>query len=407
MPRKQKQNSYNRRGNNEGSIFQRKDGRWVGQVLYGYLPNGKPDRRYFYGKSHEEVSQKVTDATSKAFNGYAPPKKHDLTLQAFLTDWLNAFKKADVKPRTFEWYANLAKPLLAALGGVPLKKLNAMQIQEFLNMQVEGKKVQTVKRTRDLLNQALTYAEETKLIERNPVQHTKLPKAERQAGGKKVKAIPIDTRPKVLAAAEQDEFFKPVVFTLMFMGLRTGELLGLIWRNVDFQNGVIVVDRAVTLDTELDEDLQPVRRKTVTASTKTYNSDRTLKMPETVKQALLDWKKQRYFGEESAIFASREKKNYTYGGFRAMHRRFLKRNGLPEISLHQYRHTFATQLLESGVNPKIVQKLLGHTKVETTLNIYSDVLKEVFDSVAEYIDDICADTMSGNFAPRLRQSANF
>ena len=77
----------------------------------------------------------------------------------------------------------------------------------------------------------------------------------------------------------------------------------------------------------------------------------------------------------------------TYNGFRTTYRRFMTDNNLGEYTLHSYRHTFATMLLESGVNPKIVQKMLGHADIETTLGTYSHVLPEVYDGVA--------DTMAG------------
>ena len=67
-----------------------------------------------------------------------------------------------------------------------------------------------------------------------------------------------------------------------------------------------------------------------------------------------------------------------------------------KYTLHSYRHTFATMLLERGVNPKVVQKLLGHRDIETTLGTYSHVLPEVFDGVAGVVGELHADMVSGN-----------
>jgi len=90
-------------------------------------------------------------------------------------------------------------------------------------------------------------------------------------------------------------------------------------------------------------------------------------------------------------------------GFRTAYRRFLKRHGLDgeALNLHRFRHTFATMLLETGVNPKIVQKLMGHKDIETTLGIYSHVLAEVYDSVADTLDDIYTQTVAGTYTPDI------
>ena len=86
----------------------------------------------------------------------------------------------------------------------------------------------------------------------------------------------------------------------------------------------------------------------------------------------------------------------TYNGFRTTYLRFMRKHNLGEYSLHSYRHTFATMLLEKGVNPKIVQKLLGHQDIETTLGTYSHVLPEVFDGVAGVVGELHADMVAWN-----------
>jgi integrase len=412
MPRKQQQDTYNRRGNREGSIYQRKDGKWVGQVLVGYQPNGKPDRRYFYGASREEVSAKVADATDKAFKGQFPVKRSSLTTGDFLKSWLNTFKRIEVKPRTYEWYCDVSKGIINILGDVPLKKLDTMMIQSFLNTKLrdEGKSVRTVKGFRDVLNQALTHAAEAKLIGDNPVTRTKLPKQERKVvDDDGAKAMSIELRQTVLNAASDDGIYKPIIYTLMFTGMRAGEFLALPWKNVDLKSGVITIDRAVTLDSEVEEDLSHKSRNTVVSCTKTYSSNRRIKIPKMLVDILKEWKRKqsahktlRFLTDpENPVFPNQSGEMRTYNGFRTTYRRFMNRCGLGEhdINLHSYRHTFATMLLEAGVNPRIVQKLLGHKDISTTLNTYSSVLSEVYDGVAVTLDGICSDTLSGKFAP--------
>jgi len=90
-------------------------------------------------------------------------------------------------------------------------------------------------------------------------------------------------------------------------------------------------------------------------------------------EVLEDWKSQQKKSkmssafDEAVVFPNKDGNMRTYNGFRTAYRRFLKRHGLENenLNLHRFRHTFATMLLENGVNPKIVQKLMGHKDIET------------------------------------------
>ena len=106
---------------------------------------------------------------------------------------------------------------------------------------------------------------------------------------------------------------------------------------------------------------------------------------------------------DNPVFPNRNGQGRTYGGFRTAYRRFLEKHEFTafEINLHSYRHTFATMLLEAGVNPRIVQRLLGHKDIMTTLNTYSHVLAEVYQGVADKLDAICLDTTNGTFTPTV------
>ena len=97
----------------------------------------------------------------------------------------------------------------------------------------------------------------------------------------------------------------------------------------------------------------------------------------------------------------------TYSGFRASYRHFLDRNGFSGegLNLHRYRHTYASMLLEQEINPKIVQKLLGHRDVSTTLGIYTHVVPEVFAGVAAAVDTASQQLMDGTYTPKRSAEA--
>lgn len=408
MPRKAK-DTGTRRGNKEGSIYQRKDGLWCGQVLMGYRPNGRPDRKTFYGKTRAEVSEKVTKAAANVFTNPAAIHAHNLTVEQYLDEWLFQYKKREVSARTLEWYVNIAKTSIKPyVGKIPLKKLAARDVQKMLNKRLdEGLSPSSVKAARDVLNQAMKHAIEMQLIVTNPVQGAKLPKHDRKIQTEKQKAIPVEVRKRLLEAAAQSKVMKPIIFTILFVGLRIGELLGLIWRHVDLENGVLFIDRAVTLDPQFDEEGKRVSRKSIIATTKTPTGIRKIRIPALVVDALREWRERQevknpmLVADDAYVFADRFGKMRAYNSFRGTYRNFLKAAGLEgeHLNLHRYRHTFATMMLENGVNPRVAQKLLGHKDIETTLGTYSHVLSEVFDEVADTLDDVYKETCEGTYRP--------
>ena len=367
-------------------------------MLIGYKSNGKPNRKTFYSATREEVAKKITNVSNENFRGIPFIDPQNMTVRELIHSWLFDFKKSEVAARTFEWYLNIAKLYIyEELGGFPIVKLTTYHIQMLLNKRINGGlSLRTVKAIRNIINQAMNHACEMKLLAINPVMGTKLPKHERTVNDEKIKAIPVELRKQILNAAQNNPTMKPVIFTLMFTGIRIGELLALPWKNVDFKNGIITIDRAITNTVEYDNDGEVDNRSTIVAVTKTYSGNRKIKMPDVLMKILQEWhtsqklKNIAFATSDAVVFSNKFGERRTYYGFRTNYRRFMERNGFAEynINIHNYRHTFATMLLEEGVNPKVVQKLLGHKDVQTTLGIYSHVLSEVYEFTANKVDEI-------------------
>ena len=178
---------------------------------------------------------------------------------------------------------------------------------------------------------------------------------------------------------------------------------------MDFKNGIITIDRAVTIKPQYNMDGTKGERKSVVETTKTVAGIRKIKMCKQLTETLNEWKAMRrtqkpaLVKESAFVFATENGELRTYNGFRTTYRRFLAKHGLDnaELNLHRFRHTFATMMLERGVNPRVVQEMLGHEDIETTLGTYSHVLPEVHDSVADVLDDIYEDTVSGDYSPAI------
>jgi integrase len=131
----------NKRGNGEGTITQRPDGRWMAQITTGRdYETGKPKRVTLYGKTRREVQEKLTETIHSCQNGtFTEPNK--LTFGSWMDIWLNQYAKPHIRPTTFtsynRWIKNHIKP---ALGGIYLKDLQPNQIQRFYNEKLLEKK---------------------------------------------------------------------------------------------------------------------------------------------------------------------------------------------------------------------------------------------------------------------------
>lgn len=169
-------NSQRRRGNGEGSIFKRADGRWVASITVGYTARGVQDRKSYYGRTRAAVVAKLDDAKKMLADGRSlSPEKQ--TLEQFLTRWLQDVVHPNVSPKTHRTYSDLvAKHIAPALGRIDLQKLGPQDVQHFLKIMGEsGLSPTTVKHCRDCLRAALNVAIRWDLLVRNVASLAKPP----------------------------------------------------------------------------------------------------------------------------------------------------------------------------------------------------------------------------------------
>ncbi len=412
MPRKTK---VTRRGKNEGSVYQRKDGRWVGQVTVGYREdNGKPIRRYTYQATREEAAHWVALQVATELDRAGSVRSGELLLRDFLHNWLAAFKVHEVCSRTMALYYDAERLHIApALGDLPLGEVTPLKIQTFLyQLQAEKRLSQrTISLNKSVLVQMYDYAMELGLVDSNPARNAKLPRQSRKIDDGDSKVIPIAQREKLLKAAESDPILCPILTLLMLTGMRIGEALALQWKHVDFQNRTISIQQSLTRELEFDGEGRTKKTAAALGVTKTRCSRRVIQAPDLVLQRLREW--MRYLSKrkgglealvpEGFVFCStRTMGMRTYSGFRASFRHFLERNGFGDqhLNLHRFRHTYASMLLEQEISPKVVQKLLGHRDISTTLGVYSHVVPEVFTGVTAVVNTASEQLLAGTYAPR-------
>ena len=383
-----------RGANNEGSIFQRSDGRWGGALTMGYDENGKIIRKTIYGKTQAEVAKKLSEISGRVkSNSYELVENSDL--EKLMFEYLMTFKKSTVSPRTFEGnIRNFKLHIVPHIGKMKVYEIDNYTIQKFVNILLDqGYSVDTIKKCKHLLNQFFEYSIENKWIYTNPTLKVKV-KGKRNVyeedDDERYKALPPEIRDKFLDALNKDEanFIKPLCITLMFAGLRIGEALALKWKNVDFANKTIKIERAITQTLKFDEQGNVKDRTTVIGDTKTACSVRDIPVTDIVLETLKQWKEKQNKRQEtnpnvtailtaptSFVFANDNGSYRTYYGTRVIFDRFKRRNGLNKhhIHFHGLRHTSSNMLFEMNENPKVIQQLLGHKDVKTTITVYNNV----------------------------------
>lgn len=352
-----------RRGNSEGSVIKRKDGRWAAVITVG------AKRVWFYGKTRREAVEKLEEAKAQLkATGCLPSSK--LTVGEWLDTWLNEYAKPHVRPTTYERYETLIRVhIKPVLGSVRLKELRSSQLQQFYNEKLaEGLSPRTVRYLHATLHAAFVWAVRDGLLPRNPADTVVPPRITKP----NVNPLTIEQVRVLLEAAKDDPLFYPALLLEVSTGLRRGELLGLRWRDVDLDNGVVHVQQSLVRTSQGPLLQEP----------KTARSRRSVLLPAFVAEVL-----KRQAGEPDAfIFAAEDGRPLKPDAFSKRFSKFLRKAGLPHIRFHDLRHTHATLLLNQGVAAKVIQERLGHSTIAVTMDIYSHLLPGLQEDAAARID---------------------
>lgn len=391
-----------RRGNGEGSITKRKDGRWQGYVTVGYDPEKQqPKKQYFYGKARKEVQERVNAALGKVQAGtYREPSK--LTLAEWLTTWLNDYMKPSLRTTTWESYkVQVDKHILPALGHLRLAQLQTSNLQALYNQKLQGGRAdgkegglstRSVRYIHVVIHAALEQAKKEGMITINPADAVKLP------GDPKKEIQCLDTAEVVifLATARGTRHF-PAYFLALNTGVRRGELLGLRWRDVDLKERTITITQGL------------VRTKggLTFQEPKTKLSNRTIGISPQVVSVLESHKAQQDKEKEEAGEAYNKKLDLVFcselgepicpRGFTRHFERLLNKAGLGgKVTFHGLRHTFATLSLQQGTDARTIQEALGHHKAAFTLDVYSSVTARMKKEATDKIGRLLASCLDGD-----------
>ena len=360
-----KQRKQRRRGHGEGSIFQRKDGRWVAQIA---LEDGK--KKLLYRKSKQEAIAALRKAQYELERGVLVTEK-DMKLGPYLEHWLEHIHKRALRIGTYIRYRGLlSNHIIPALGSIKLQKPSPQHIETFYaHKQDEGQSASSISSMHGLLHQALKQAVRRNLVARNACDAVTLPRKSRHEVTSLTKE-----QAQTLLEAVRGQRLEAILAMALTTGMRRGELLALQWQDIDWEGGSVQVRRSVN---------RYAGQGYKVSEPKTSKGRRKVMLPQFVLDILKGHRTAQLearlrtgaaWQDRGLVFCSAQ------GGFMRpddlvkSFQRVLERVGLPHLRFHDLRHSAATILLTMGVHPKVVQELLGHSQISMTMDIYSHTL---------------------------------
>jgi len=310
-----------------------------------------------------------------------------LTVQQLIDDHLQR-NKTGWKGATYATYRQRAYThIIPALGTLKVVELTPARLQSWVDGLVRSGKVapKTVEESKRVISAALNAAVRLDIIRSNPASAVRIPS---QGATTHNTWTELEVA-KVLAAVADDPMYHAVYRVILLTGMRPGELRALQWPDIDFDQHVISVRRTITRNGD--------NQDVVGTTTKT-GRHRAVAIPESTVHALRQWKAAQARIQLAAetwedahfVFTNRTGGFLSLNTWRKHHEAIIRQTGVGRITLHECRHTVATRLMGRNTHPLIVSRLLGHSKISTTLDMYShpdeSLLRSAIDALETTFD---------------------
>lgn len=359
----------------------------------------KPDKKMTEKQIEKELNRQAVMFEEACMHGQVVAA---VKFEDFAGQWFHEYAEIKLKPQTLRGYHSLEPRIYKAIGHLRMDKITPRHLQRFVNelcgdtrndtLGAKGKTLspKTVKLHLSLISTIFDYAIKMQMLQNNPCRAVTLPSPK----AKEREVYTLEEAQQLLELFEkEDEFnFKYVVFFTMAMytGLRRGELLGLEWKDFDWDNEIVSISRTSMWTKE---------RGIYTDTPKTKTSMRTLKLP---KEIITLLQKYRTFQtaykatlgskwiENDRLFTQADGKPMDMTSPYYYFQAFCERTGMRFVNVHSFRHFNASVLISNGVDVKTVQSCLGHSTPTTTLSIYAHAFQTTqamaMDAVANTIN---------------------
>lgn len=359
----------------------------------------KPEPGMTERQIEKALRKAVVNFEEDCINGHVTSS---IKFEDFTEQWFKEYAEIKLKPKTIEGYRYMSKRIYKAIGHLRLDKVTPRDIQKFILEMTKEKRcdgrnkrngrlsAKTIKLHISMISTIFDYAIKMQLVKNNPCRAVTLPKPD----GEKREVYTLEEVQKLfeLFEKEPESNYKYVLFYTLaiYTGFRRGELLGLEWKDFDFDANMVTVNRTSLYSKKAGG--------TYTETPKTETSYRTLKLPDEVMEMLLKWKElqniqRRKVGskwiETDRIFTKWNGLTLDGTAPGYFFKRFCERTGMRYVCNHSFRHFNASVLISNGIDVKTVQSCLGHSTATTTLQIYAHTFQaaqiRAMDTVANAI----------------------
>lgn len=356
----------------KGITYRSQEKRYMGRFMYS------GEAFTVYGKTVRETVQKK-DELKYEVEHKIYFKEADVNVEAWFKTWMNTYKVPHVKAGTVGLYTQVYRSYVhEEFGNRKLKDIRTDEIQSFYNRMAENYSRNTLETCRAVLNGMYQQALILDMIQKNPVAYARLPRDTKQH----TINVMTELEQKIFLHYAEDARHYPMYEIALFTGMRSGELRGLQWNDIDFEQNVIHVTHSLLY---LDGRYQ-------LGETKTPNSVRDIPMLKNVRKLLKEQRREQSIerqtmgtlwspgeGFENLVFTNTTGKPINRDRFKKGLDKIVARiqkdaEDFPHITPHTFRHTFATRSIEQGIPPKVLQTIMGHKDLATTMGIYAHVL---------------------------------
>lgn len=364
-----------KRMNGEGSWTKRDNGTWKLSVSYKGL-----GRKYFYGTKQECLEKKNKFEALLSANIVGDK---DVLFKDFIRSWLKEIKQPAVKQNSYDRLEYVTETtLITRIGDLSLKQIddNIIQTMVINKMKEKGYAYSTIKKTYSTLGQALKYAVARNKIDKNPMDDVFLPKRS-LFENKKIRFLSDEERTKLVSTcyAKFDNgrrIYKLGAFYvfLLYTGLRLGEALALKWSDIDFDKRTVNVSRTIVY---VKDRIKNDGSKIIVDQPSTKNGmSRTIYLSDMAIKALADLKKEVGYDPNGYIIQTKNGTiMYPADAYKTF-QRILKRANIEQCGVHALRHSFVSLMINNGIPVTMVSKMVGHSNVGITMNIYTHLLEE-------------------------------
>jgi integrase len=376
LPRK---NVAGRRGNHEGSIYQRSaDKRWLGVALVGYDQFGKPVRKSVTAKTRNEVVQKLKGLRQRIDEGQLTFDS-SIRVSELFERWCEDVLRHQVAPSAMSNYRSvMIHHVLPTLGHKRVTDLTVTDVDRLISEKTDlGLSTSTVRRIRAVLSQCLDQGIRWGAVNRNVARLSRTPKALRSEG-----RTLTPEQAKHLINSLKGHRHEALYGLMLVTGIRRGEALGLKWTDLDVTSGVLRIRRQ----------LKREEGALVTSDTKTSRSRRSINLPAPMVAGLLAHS-ERQRAEQRAAGPSWTDSGFMFTSLvgtpiepRNLHREFkqvCERAELGNWHLHELRHSAASLMLAQGIKIQVVSQVLGHASIRMTADVYGHILDPDREEAAE------------------------